>query len=133
PPTLNALPNLTINENAPARNIALSGITSGSPSEVQPLSVSATSSDPVLIPSLSVIYSSPNSAGTLVFSTATYAYGTATVTVTVDDGQAQNNTTSRSFNVTVKPVNQPPTLSPISNITVSEDSGPSTVNLSGIS
>jgi len=57
-----------------------------------------------------VSYSSPSSTGSLTFTPAPNAYGSATITVTVNDGGASNNLVTRSFVVTVNPVNQPPTL-----------------------
>jgi hypothetical protein len=53
--------------------------------------------------------------------------------VTVKDDQYGNNTTTRTFNVTVNPVNDPPTLNAISSVTVDPSVGPKTVSLSGIS
>src|SRR5204862_6152458 len=56
-----------------------------------------------------------------------------TITVPVNDNQPHHNTFARTFTVTVRPVNQPPTLSPLSDVTIDEDVGQQTVNLSGIS
>src|ERR1035438_3860434 len=50
PPTLNALTSVTMNENAGLQVVNLSGITSGSPNDVQTLTVTATSSNTGLIP-----------------------------------------------------------------------------------
>src|SRR4029077_35629 len=58
--------------------------------------------------------------------------GVATITVTVDDGQATNNTFSRTFTVTVSAVNDAPTLDALGNLTINEDSGLQSVNLTGI-
>src|ERR1039457_4412832 len=49
PPTLDALANVTINENAGLQTVNLSGITSGATNESQTLAVTATSSNPGLI------------------------------------------------------------------------------------
>src|SRR5437660_17220 len=49
PPTLNTIPNITINEDAAAQTVNLSGISSGATNEVQTLTVTATSSNPGLI------------------------------------------------------------------------------------
>jgi len=133
PPTVNPIADLTINENAGQQTITISGITSGSSDEIQNLTVIAVSGNPRLIPSPSVTYVSPNTSGTLRFTPAAFSNGTATITVFVSDGQAQYGTFSRSFIVTVLPVNQPPTLNPIADVTVNENSGQQTVALSGIS
>jgi hypothetical protein len=131
PPTLNALNNVVIAEDAATQSINLSGITAGV-SEAQTLTVTATSSIPGLIPTPSITYTSPGSTGTLRFTPAANASGTATITVTVNDGQAQNNTVSRSFTATVNPVNDTPTLNGLNNLTLTPSAGQQTVALSGI-
>ena len=132
PPTLDAIGNLAINEDAAQQNVALTGITSGATNEVQTLTVSASSSNPNLIPNPAVSYTSPNTSGGLTFTPVANAYGTAIITVTVNDGQAANNLTTRTFTVTVNPVNDQPTLNAIANITINEDASQQTVSLSGI-
>jgi hypothetical protein len=132
PPTLNALANMTINEAAGLQTVNLSGITSGASNEVQTLTVTAASSNPSLIPTPTVNYTSPNTTGTITFAPLGFGFGSATITVTVNDGGASNNIVSRSFTVTVNPVNQPPTLNALANLSVNENAGLQTVNLSGI-
>ena len=131
PPTLNTLGNLTINEGAGLQTVNLSGITSGG--EVQTLSVTASSSNPGLIPNPTVNYTSPNATGTITFTPVALAFGTSTISVQVNDGGASNNIVTRTFTVTVNPVNQSPTLNTLANMTISEGAGQQTVNLSGIS
>ena len=133
PPTLNALGNLTINQNAGQQTVNLSGISSGSAGEIQTLSVSAVSDNTALIPAPIVTYTSPSATGTLKFTPNATNSGTANVTVTVNDGQAQNNTVSRSFVVTVNSLNKVPTLNTIGNVAVNQNSGTQVVPLSGIS
>lgn len=132
PPTLNALGNLTINQNAAQQTVSLSGISSGSASEIQTLTVTAVSDNPALIPNPTVTYTSPNATGTLRFTPVSNNSGTATITVTVNDGQSQNNTVSRSFVVTVNSLNKAPTLNVIGNIAVNQNSGTHSVALGGI-
>src|SRR5208337_1042672 len=88
PPTLNSLANLNINENAGLQTVNLSGITSGASNEVQTLTVTASSSNPSLIPTPTVNYTSPNTTGSITFTPVTYASGSALITVTVNDGGA---------------------------------------------
>src|SRR5208283_643926 len=133
PPTLDALPDLTINENAGLQTVNLSGISSGAANQVQTLTVTAASSNPDLIPNPTVNYTSPNATGTLNFAPAANNYGTATVTVTVNNSGASNNIVTQSFTVTVNAVNQPPTLNALSDVAMNENAGLQTVNLSGIS
>ena len=132
-PTLNAIGNLTVNENAGLQTVNLSGISSGAANEVQTLTVTAASSNPALVPNPTVSYTSPNTTGSLTFTPAANGNGSATVTVTVNDGGTSNNVVTRTFTVTVNPVNQAPTLNAIGNLTINENAGLQTVNLSGIS
>ena len=132
PPTLNPVSNLTINENAGLQTVTLSGITSGAANENQTLTVTATSGNINLIPNPTVHYTSANTNGSLTFSPLTNANGSAVITVTVNDGGASNNLVTQTFTVTVSPVNQPPTLNPIKNLTIYENVGLQTVTLSGI-
>ena len=81
-PTLNAISNLTINENAGQQTVSLTGITAGGGAS-QALTVTAISSNPGLVPNPAVGYTSPNATGTLTFTPAANAFGTATVTVVV--------------------------------------------------
>lgn len=132
-PTLDPIASLTVAQNSGAKGIVLSWITSGSDTEVQPLTVTATSSNPSVIPTPVVSYVSPNRAGTLTFKPATDAMGTSTITVYVDDGQLINHVSSRSFVVTVVGSNLPPTLNAISSISLPQNSAPQSIALSGIS
>jgi hypothetical protein len=132
PPTLDALANVTISENAGLQTVNLSGITSGAANENQTLAVTTSSSNPGLIPAPAVNYTSPNTIGTITFTPVAYGFGSATITVTVNDGGTSNNIISRTFAVTVNPVNQVPTLNPLANVTINENAGLQTVNLSGI-
>jgi hypothetical protein len=115
PPTLNAITNRTILEDAGIQTVGLSGISSGSTNETQTLTVVATSSNPGLIPNPTITYTSPAATGVLNFSSVSNAFGTATITVTVNDGQSLSNTFSRTFSVTVNPVNDGPTVSVATN------------------
>ncbi len=131
-PTLNALANVTINEDAPAQVVDLTGISSGSATENQALIVTAFSGNTALIPNPTLNYTSPNPNGLLTFTPVPNASGSATLTVMVDDGGTTNNTLIRTFTVNVQAVNDPPTLDPISDLDLDSNSGTQTVNLTGI-
>ncbi|WP_406700929.1 Ig-like domain-containing protein [Singulisphaera sp. Ch08] len=137
-PTLDAITDpAPIFEDAGAQTINLSGITAGV-SESQALTITATSSNPGLIPNPTVTYTSPNATGSLSYTPVANASGTATITVTVtDDGGTANggiNTITRTFTVTVNAVNEAPKLDPISDpAAILEDAGTQTINLTGIS
>src|ERR1041385_6764894 len=117
-PTLNAIANVSINENSGLRTVNLSGITSGSVNENDTLTITASSSNPGLIPDPTVNYTSPNTTGSLSFTPVTDAFGTAVITVTVNDNQPSNNIVTRTFTVAVNFINNAPTLNPLSNVTV---------------
>lgn len=89
-----------IHEGATLQHIALRGISAG-PWESQLLTVTAASSNPQLVPHPTVIYSSPNELGTLLYAPAAGANGTAVITVTVNDGQSTSHTVSQTFVVRV--------------------------------
>jgi uncharacterized repeat protein (TIGR01451 family) len=121
PPSFNSLSNLTLSEDAGLQTVNLTGISSGAADESQTLVFQVTSSNPALIPSPSVTYTSPNPTGTLTFTPVANASGVATLTLTLNDGGASNNLAARSFVVTVTPTNDPPTISDITNQVVNED------------
>jgi hypothetical protein len=128
PPTINQPSNVTINENAGQQTVNLTGIsTNGAGSET--LTVTASSNNSALV-NPTVNYTSPDSTGTLTFTPAANSYGTATITVTVKDS---SGSTSVHFLVTVDFVNQAPTINQPSNVTINENAGEQTVNLTGIS
>ena len=105
PPTLNAISNISICQDATQQSVALSGISDGSTGENQTVSITASSSNTTLFPSsnISVSYTNPNSTGTLFLTPAPGTSGTATITVTVNDNFSATNTSSKTFVVTVNP------------------------------
>jgi hypothetical protein len=117
-PTLDSFANVSVDENAGTQTVNLSGIGSGAPNENQTLVVTAVSSNPSLIPTPSISYSSPATTGALRFSPTPSASGTASISVTVNDGGASNNVVTRAFTVTVRHINQPPTISGIADLVV---------------
>jgi hypothetical protein len=133
PPTLNPLTDLVIEENAGQQTVNLAGISSGATNENQTLTVTASSSNPTLVPNPTVSYTSPSATGTIRFTPAPYAFGVATITVSVNDGGASNNVATRTFKVTVNSVNQAPTLDALADLVLNENAGQQTVSLTGIS
>ena len=132
-PTLAAIGNVNLLEDAGPQVVNLSGITSGATNESNPLTVTAVSSNPGLIPNPAVTYPGSGASGSLAFTPVANANGTATISVVVNDGQFQNNTVTQTFLVTVTAVNDTPTLDPLPNLTFNENAGLQTVNLTGIS
>jgi hypothetical protein len=138
-PTLDQPDNLTIDEDASEQTIDLTGITAGG-GETQPLRVTATSSNTDLIADPTVVYTSAESTGSLSFAPLADEHGTSTITVTVEDGgldkdlatTEDNATTSETFDVTVNPVNDLPSLTAIADLVLDEDAPEQTVDLTGI-
>ena len=129
PPTIDPISPSIIqfNENdLSTKTVNLTGITAGG-GAAQVLNVTATSSNPQLIPTPAVTYPVTNpttgtvdqTSGFLTFAALPNISGTAVITVTVtDNGGTANggvNTASQAFTVVVNPVNQPPTLATIAN------------------
>jgi hypothetical protein len=111
PPTLNPLGSLTIPQNFGQQTVTLSGISAGPANEIQRLTITASSSNPGLVPTPAVLYNSPDAAGTLTFTPAANTNGTALITVTVrDDGGTLNggqDTFAQTLLVTVVPAGTP--------------------------
>jgi len=113
PPTLNPLNNLVIVQTNSGSSgglqiVNLTGITSGATNQTLPLIVTATSSNPLLIPIPLISYTFPNSAGTLNIVSALGVIGTSTISVTINNGQKSNNIITRSFIITVVPFGTTP-------------------------
>ena len=139
-PTIDAIDNLTVIDEFGVTTVDLAGITAGPLETQQPLRVTATSSNGAVIANPTIVYSSPETTGQLKFTPLITQIGTSTITVSVEDGgldndlntTADNQTTTETFVVTVVRGNESPTLVPPSDISIAEDSGVYTVNLSGI-
>ncbi|HJT31131.1 MAG TPA: DUF4214 domain-containing protein [Pirellulales bacterium] len=102
PPTLDPISNQQVAANAGQQTVPLTGITAGL-NESQVLTITATSSNPSVVPNPTISYTSANPTGTLFYTPA--SVGTATITVTVtDNGGTANggvNTFQRQFSITV--------------------------------
>ncbi|HEX8514573.1 MAG TPA: FG-GAP-like repeat-containing protein [Bacteroidia bacterium] len=102
PPVLSAISSpASICQSSGLQTVNLAGIGSGSGSELQTLSITATSSNTGLIPNPAVSYTSPATTGSVSYTPVAGASGTAVITVTVNDGATNNNTVVRQFTVTV--------------------------------
>jgi uncharacterized repeat protein (TIGR01451 family) len=121
PPTLNLIPNLTTNEDPGPITIQLSGISAG-PNENQPLTFQVTSSNPSLIPTPQLNYTSGSSTALLTCTPVPNATGSTVITLTLNDGAPANNLLTRMFTITITPVNDVPTISSIPNQPMLEDS-----------
>ena len=117
----------TVSIAPPPQTINLSGISAGPGDTGQTVTFTAASSNSGLIPTPTVAYSPGSTTGTLTFTPTVNDSGVATITVTATDNGTPVANFSRTFVVIVTPVNQPPTLDPISNVTVPQNNG--SVNL----
>ncbi|MBM4049325.1 MAG: hypothetical protein FJ279_29875, partial [Planctomycetes bacterium] len=106
-PTLDALSNVTIAAGSGTQTKALTGISAG-PNETQPITITAVSNSPGLIPNPTVTYTSPEAAGSLSYAPMAGQSGDALITVTARDagldgvpGTADDGTVQQTFTVTV--------------------------------
>jgi Cadherin-like/Bacterial Ig domain len=136
-PTIDAIADRSVLEDSGVLSVALTGITNGGDGPGQVLTITAVSGNTALLLDPTVVYTSPSGTGTLLLAPVPNQVGTATVTVTVRDngGTAQGSidVTSRTFTVTVQPVNDRPTLAIISDLVIQENVPPQILALSGIS
>ena len=126
PPTLGSIGNVAIKMNkTEATPVSLSGISAGD-GDVQAITVTASSSNKSLLPDPTVEYTTPNSFGTLKINPLRGQFGESRITVTVRDQGGLS--VQQNFTVNVAA----PTFAVPSNQTYAEDTGPFTVNVTGI-
>jgi hypothetical protein len=124
-PTLTGIGNVTVNEDAPAQSLQwTTNLGPGAPNEGgQAVTLSLASDNPSLFSAQPAISQS----GLLTFTPAPNADGAATATVTAhDDGGTAGggaDTTTRTFTITITPVNDAPTFSAGGNVTALENAG----------
>jgi hypothetical protein len=116
-PKLANIADVTVNENAGAQTVNLSGIAfSGNminiiapylvafASKSAPtLKFTVASSNPSMVPTPTINYTSPKNTGTLVFKPVANVFGTATITVSVNNGAKTDNLVTKKFTITVLP------------------------------
>ena len=140
PPTISPIDDLTINEDAVTQTVSLTGITAGD-GEIQPLKVTAASSNTALIAAPTVSYTSDDATGSLQFTPVADQYGTAVIMIMIEDGGLDENLattedngfTNLAFLAQVAAVNDTPTLDSLANLTINEDDPEQIVDLTGIS
>ena len=139
PPTLGAIDDLAIDEDADEQSVDLDGITAGG-GEGQTLRVTASSGNTDLIEGPVVTYSSDDLTGSLTFTPLADQSGAATITITVEDAgldgdletATDNASFSQTFEVAVTAVNDAPTLDGLDDLTIDEGAEQQTVDLTGI-
>jgi glycosidase len=110
PPSLSDFQNLVVEEDAAPTTISFTVSDADSP--LEQLIVTAASSDPVLVPAGNLLIGGSGANRTLTLAPAPDRFGNATITVTVDDGFS---TASKSFQLTVTPVNDAPVIGALEN------------------
>lgn len=138
-PTLNTINDVEVDEDQMG-TVNLSGIMAGG-GEVQPLAITATSENMDLITDLSVNYTSDSSIGSIDFMPNLEESGAATISVVVEDGgldgdlstKEDNGFRERTFVVNVLPINDLPTINPINDVDLLEDSNETTIVMGGLS
>ncbi len=115
-PTIGTVADRTIEEdsNTGSIGIALSDVDT----DVNTLTVSASSSNETLVPSSGIVIAGTGANRTLVITPASNQFGTSTITVTVSDGSLS---AIQTFLLTVTAVNDAPTISGLIDVLIDED------------
>ncbi|MBT5710748.1 tandem-95 repeat protein, partial [Candidatus Poribacteria bacterium] len=129
---------VTVDEDSGAASVAITNVAVGGgadESSSQVATLTATSSTPSIIPDPTVSGSGPTWA--LTYAPVADEAGVVTITVVVDDGGPTEGvsdvaTTTQTFDITVAGINDAPTLSAISDITIDEDAGLTLVSLGSV-
>ena len=115
-PTLSVIPDQIVLEDTTTGPLPFTvGDVETNPSQ---LVLSLTSSNTALFPNGSVTLGGAGASRTVILRPATNQFGNSLITIKVTDGSAE---TARSFLVTVRSVNDLPTISAIANVTVFQD------------
>ena len=130
PPVVSAIADITINEDSSTGPLAFT--VADIDTSLDLLTITATSNNQVLVPNANIVLGGSAANRTVTVTPAPNANGgPATITVIVSDGVAS---VTETFDVTVTPVNDLPTISPIADVITNEDTptGPLAFTLSDI-
>lgn len=116
PPTITAIGGQTINEDGIAGPLSFNVGDAQSPAGN--LTLSATSSNPSLVPIANITFGGSGANRSVTIAPLANAWGTAQITVTVSDGELS---AFRQFTLTVNSINDAPTLTAISGQSIDED------------
>lgn len=114
-PAISVISNVVINEDTSSNNITFT--VSDEETVAQSLTVTAISSDATLLPNTGIVFGGSAGSRTIKLTPAANKFGVVTVTVRVSDGLLS---ASRSFTLTVNPVNDKPSIGPISNVSITQ-------------
>jgi hypothetical protein len=116
PPTISAISNTSTNEDTPTGTIAFTINDLETP--LSALTLAGTSSNIGLVSNSNIVFAGTDGARTVVLTPTLNQSGSTMITLTVGDGVATAQTT---FQLTVDPVNDIPTITSIGNQSVLED------------
>lgn len=128
PPTVSAIADLVLNEDS--TSLAIPFTVSDVDDPAGSLIPKALSSQPAIVPLANITFGGAGANRTVTVKPAANQFGSVLVTVEVSDPTGLKGV--ETFNVTVNPVNDRPTLNDLVNLTIPADSPAQTVNLSGI-
>lgn len=116
PPTITAIDDATIDEDTMTGDLAF---TIGD-AETDPASlvVTVSSDNQALIPDVNIVISGSGADRTVKVTPQADQNGSALITLIVSDG---DKTAEETFTVNVTPVNDPPTVTPVNDVTIDED------------
>ncbi len=117
PPTISSVPDQATDEDTPTPAIPFT--ISDAETTASNLTVTGSSSNQGLVPNANIAFGGSGSDRTVTIRPATNQFGTTTITLTVTDGDGA--AASASFLLTVKAVNDPPTISSIADQSTDED------------
>jgi len=124
-PELSTFSDIIVLEDCGEQAIPIRGIGTGASDEVQELTIIASSYDHNIIPDPTITYTSPDSTGILIFSPVSDGNGTTLIRVKISDNGGIDSggidTLVTTFAVIVSPVNDPPSIETINDITIDED------------
>jgi len=131
PPTMDDVADILLDEGAGEQTVLLTGLSAG-PYEPQVITdIIASSFDTSIIPDPEVKYTAPDTEGTLTFTPNPSTTGETTIQIFITDEAGK--TLTKTFNVTIENLNDPPHFDPIpSPITLDEDDGTQTITITGI-
>jgi len=113
-PRISAIPDQVIDEDTEAGPIP---VTISDPDTPLPqLTINPTSSNPLLVRPIDIAFGGTGSNRVMKIAPRTNQYGSTIITITATD--PQNHSTSRSFLVEVLPVNDPPVIAPLADISL---------------
>ena len=139
-PTLDAISDVSLQEDAAPSLITLSGLSAGI-GETEPFEVTATTSAAAIAQPSALRYDLFSDTWSFDVIPTSNAFGNATISVTVTDPGvdgdlntvADNQSITRSFEVSIAPNNDMPILPVFNHLSIFEDSMPLTISFAGVS